>query len=213
MGLLQDPARAMRWYDLVSPVYEPWVAETFWPSDLQRAALDRLDLASGDRVLDVGCGTGRTARLLEERAGTVVGLDASAPQLARAARRPSLADTVLVRGDGGRLPFAADSFAAVVSVGAIIYFPDPEAALADARRVTRAGGEVLVVGLNDLDRAPRTPLEGWAQVATAAYFGHYDRAGAATLFEAAGWEAVESAVTGPAWHPELAIVTTATAPE
>ena len=56
MGVLRHKAAALRWYRLVSPLYDPLVGETFWPRHLQRDVLSAVPLA-GARVLDVGCGT------------------------------------------------------------------------------------------------------------------------------------------------------------
>ena len=57
MLVLQNSPVARRWYDLVSPVWEPVVAETFWSAWLQRRLLDQCEFGPGDSVLDVGCGT------------------------------------------------------------------------------------------------------------------------------------------------------------
>jgi SAM-dependent methyltransferase len=102
------------------------------------------------RVLDVGCGTDyTTAGIL--RLGSVcevVGVDQNHKQLQRAAQNLYIEKTKLslYRGDVENLPFADEVFDAVVSVGAVEYFPDPERALKEMARVAKHGGEVVVGG-------------------------------------------------------------------
>jgi demethylmenaquinone methyltransferase/2-methoxy-6-polyprenyl-1,4-benzoquinol methylase len=188
-------------------MYDPMVAETFWPPSLQRRLLRRIVIAPGDRTLDVGCGTGQTTALVAERARETVGVDHSNEQLARASRKDIDAD--LLRADATHLPFPGDNFDTVVSVGAILYFPDPVAALAELRRVTRPGGRALVAGFNRTQFPSWVPVENWATPVNEALFATWTDSEAREQFATAGWEAIETAVTGPAWHPRLVRVVTA----
>jgi SAM-dependent methyltransferase len=86
-------------------------------------------------VLDVGCGEGELARHLP--AGAWIGVDASAEMLARAPEPHLLADATA-------LPFPDGSFGSVALLYVLYHLPDPAAALAEARRVMRAGGLVAV---------------------------------------------------------------------
>ena len=207
MALLQDRSTARRWYTAVSPFYDAFVAETFWPTRLQRQFLDRLGLSPADRVLDIGCGTGVTTRAVSERAASVVGVDHSQSQLTRATRKGL--DAALVRADAESLPFPDDAFDAVVSVGTIIYLPDPVAALDEARRVTRPNGRILVAGFNRTHFPSWVPIENWATPVNEALFHTWNGAEAREQFATAGWDIVETDVTGPGWHPRLARVVTA----
>lgn len=226
MGILQDSAVSQRWFRLVSPLYDPFVGEAFWPERLQRRLLADLPLAGEDRVLDVGCGTGVTSRCLAERAGRVDAIDHSRPQLSRARATSDdrestdvggneASDSAAVHwtlGDAAALPYRDDAFDAVVSVGAVLYFPDPVAVLAEARRVTRSGGRLLVAGFNRLPFPSWNPAENWASVANETLFETADREKAREQVTAAGWTDVETRVTGLAWHPRLIRVTTGRVP-
>jgi SAM-dependent methyltransferase len=102
------------------------------------------------RVLDAGCGTGyTTAGIL--RLGSiceVVGVDQNHKPLQKATRNLKNEKTRLIpsRGDVENLLFRDESFDAVVSVGAVEYFPDPERALTEMARVVKHGGRVVVGG-------------------------------------------------------------------
>ncbi len=101
-----------------------------------------------ERVLDVATGTGLVARALVERYGCrVVGLDQSAPMLARAraklAADPALAERVeLVEGEAEALPFADAEFDHLTFTYLLRYVDDPAATLRELARVVRPGGRL-----------------------------------------------------------------------
>lgn len=211
MGILQERETARRWFDLLAPGYDAVVPSLFWPDSIQRAAIDRLDLDSAERVLDVGCGTGETIRLLESSVPSVHGLDLSAPQLETAAGKADLEDVSFVRGDVDRLPYADGTFDVVVTVGSILYWDDPPEALGEIRRVTKPGGKVLVMGFNRRSFSPWNPARNVQEWLNATCFFRYDPEEGTRLFREAGWTDVDHAVTGPVWGPDLVIATTARA--
>jgi ubiquinone/menaquinone biosynthesis C-methylase UbiE len=117
--------------------------------------LGLLDISAGQRVLDVGCGSGAVTRDLARRVGPgglAVGLDPSPALLAVArelAHEAGLGDRVAFReGDARRLPFADGSFDAAVCVTVLSHVPEGEAAIPELVRVLRPGGRV---GVFDLD--------------------------------------------------------------
>ena len=101
--------------------------------------------AWGDRVLDLGCGTGALmAQVLSEDAHRrVTGLDLSEGMLAQA--RARLGDRVnLVQGDSEHLPFPDQSFDVVYCCDSFHHYPAPAAVLAEVGRVLVPGGVFLL---------------------------------------------------------------------
>lgn len=86
--------------------------------------------------LEVGVGSGRFAEAL----GVEAGLDPAAAPLALARSR----GIRVVRGEGERLPFRSGAFGAVLVVVTICFADDPAALLAEARRVIRDDGAVVL---------------------------------------------------------------------
>jgi ubiquinone/menaquinone biosynthesis C-methylase UbiE len=155
-----------------------------------------LPLPGGARVLEVGCGTGAVARMVaaRPRVASVVGLDPS-PVFVDHARRlaAGVANLSYVVGSGTALPFDDGAFGAVVFHTVLSHIPDAGRALAEAARVTAAGGALAVfdgdyatttVALGDHD-----PLQACADAAMAALVhDRYLVRRLGTLARAAGWE-------------------------
>jgi SAM-dependent methyltransferase len=100
----------------------------------------------GRRVLDLGCGKGRFARVLAARGARVVGLDVSAAMLAAAGR----AGLDRVLGSARRLPFPAGSFDAAIAVEVFEHLEPPaiDDACRELVRVLRPGGLFVLVDKN-----------------------------------------------------------------
>jgi SAM-dependent methyltransferase len=109
----------------------------------------RFPIASGDRLLDLGCGAGRHAAEACRRGATVVALDMSAPDLKEARDRMTEFDapgsrSVAVQGDALQLPFADGTFDRIIAAEVLEHIPADEAAMAELARVLRPGGLVAV---------------------------------------------------------------------
>jgi SAM-dependent methyltransferase len=104
-------------------------------------AIRRAGIAPGQRVLDIGCGTGVFLRAAADRGATVAGLDAAEGLLELARARVPEAD--LRQGEMEQLPFDDDAFDVVTGFNSFFFAADMVAALREAGRVARP--EALVV--------------------------------------------------------------------
>lgn len=117
--------------------------------------VDAARIQSGQRVLDVACGTGilaREATLRTGPTGSVIGLDPSAGMLAVAER---IAPRVEWRqGMAESLPFLDHSFDVVVSQFGLMFFTDRRQAIREMLRVLAPGGRLVVAVWDSLDNMP-----------------------------------------------------------
>lgn len=108
----------------------------------------RLRPAPGQRVLDVGCGTGRSAARISADYGVhVTGVTVSAYQVEVARRSPpgAAGSTEFVLADAAaRLPYPDGSFDAAYALESLLHIADHEAVLSQITRVLRPGGRVVV---------------------------------------------------------------------
>ena len=105
-----------------------------------------LDLTSGMRVIDIGCGSGGTTLDLAQRVaptGQVLGLDISAPMLMRARERsPAGTPVLFVEADATIYPFEPEAAGLLVSRFGVMFFAEPTVAFANMRRGLKPGGRV-----------------------------------------------------------------------
>jgi ubiquinone/menaquinone biosynthesis C-methylase UbiE len=100
----------------------------------------------GKDILDVGCGTGKTTRLLTRLGGRLTGLECGEAPLAAARSKEPIAGEIFLEGIGQDLPFADGAFDAVCFFFSLHHVPTPEqlTALKEAHRVLRGNGVVYI---------------------------------------------------------------------
>lgn len=136
-------------------LHVPALFQRWAPRVVEAAGISR-----GDRVLDVACGTGVLAREAAMRAGDegfVAGLDPGAGMLAVAER---LAPSVEWRqGVAESLPYADESFDALVSQFGLMFFQDRAAAIREILRVLAPGGRLAVAVWESLENSEAYSIE------------------------------------------------------
>jgi ubiquinone/menaquinone biosynthesis C-methylase UbiE len=152
---------ARRFYDFFGERYD-WFSS--YEARAKSAAMGCLDLRAGQRVLDVGLGTGKEHRAIQAAVapqGTAFGLDLSARMLAVAYKRTH---SPLCQADGGNLPFARDSFERLYCtyVLDLVAHPDLAVWMGEFRRVLRPGGRLVTVSLTEgVDFPSRAFVKVW----------------------------------------------------
>ena len=136
-----------------------------------RRALEVLRIAPGERALDVGCGCGDStleiARVVGP-GGSAIGVDLSAPMLARAeerAREAGLSNATFLEADAQTEPFGSAGFDLLHSRFGVMFFSDPEAAFRNLLAALRPGGRLGFVCWQALVENPwmGVPLAAVAQ--------------------------------------------------
>jgi ubiquinone/menaquinone biosynthesis C-methylase UbiE len=134
--------------------YDELLAPALFQEWTSRVA-DAAELQTGQRVLDVACGTGVLARTAATRvgpSGSVAGLDINPGMLSVAAR---IAPEIEWRqGSAESLPYEDQSFDTVVSQFGLMFFPDRHTALREMVRVLTPGGHLAVAVFDSLDTIP-----------------------------------------------------------
>lgn len=135
-------------------VYEEFFLPALFQEWASRVA-DAARIQTGDRVLDVACGTGVLARTIQDRVGpggSVVGVDVNESMLAVA--KSKAPEIEWRKANAVKLPFGGDVFDAVVSQFGLMFFEDRLTALREMRRVLRRGGNLTVAVWGALGDSP-----------------------------------------------------------
>src|SRR5262249_23771195 len=125
-----------------------------------QAVLERAQLRKGERVIDIGCGTGASSIALAERvgpSGQLLGIDVSAPMLARAAE---------VRADATTHRFQAATFDLLFSRFGVMFFAEPARAFANLRAALKPSGRLAFACWRKFNENP------WLQVPLRAALEH-----------------------------------------
>ncbi len=132
-------------YDKLAKVYDYIFGPTLHPGRLQ--AIQRMGIQAGERVLEVGVGTGINLSLYPKDCA-ITGIDFSSSMLEKARERAARKDEVpesvrLVQMDAADLKFADDTFDIVYAPYLISVVPDPIKVAQEMRRVCRPGGRII----------------------------------------------------------------------
>lgn len=127
----------------------------------RRLALALVGVGSGDRLLDVACGTGDFLEIAGRRGARPVGVDFASGMLAAGRRR--LPGRIFIQGDGAALPIRDASFDVVTCGFAFRNFVSLRDVLSEFARVLQPGGRLAVI---DVDRPTSRPI----RVVHSAYF-------------------------------------------
>ncbi len=141
--------RARDWAD----VLEGWNG---WGVPIYRHILERVEVGSGTRVLDVGCGAGRFCRIAADRGADVAGIDATAPLVEIARERVANGDFRV--GEMENLPWDDDSFDVVCGFNSFFIASDMVNALREVKRVARPGAAVAMTVFGRPERCESTPV-------------------------------------------------------
>jgi phosphatidylethanolamine/phosphatidyl-N-methylethanolamine N-methyltransferase len=134
-----------RAYAILSPVYDFLFDKIFYPGRV--AAIDLLEIQPGNRVLEVGVGTGLNLPLYPSDCD-VTGIDISKEMLRKAEERVKtlgVKNTNLMVMDGSKLAFPDDSFDRVIATYVISAVPDPVKTLLEMRRVCKPSGHLVIL--------------------------------------------------------------------
>jgi len=132
-----------RVYEKIASVYDYTFGPTLHPGRVE--AIQKLGIRTGERVLEVGVGTGINAALYP-RDCTVTGIDFSAKMLKKATKRiahKGISNVRLIEMDAADLKFADDTFDIVYAPYVISVVPDPVAVAREMHRVCRPGGRIV----------------------------------------------------------------------
>ena len=134
-----------RVYEKLSTVYDLIFGPTLHPGRL--VAIERMGIRPGDRILEVGVGTGINTSLYPSKCH-VTGVDLSSSMLEKARERVAregLRNVRLLEMDAQSLTFADDSFDIVYAPYLVSVVPDPVQVAREMRRVCRPGGTIIIL--------------------------------------------------------------------
>jgi ArsR family transcriptional regulator len=140
--------RSQGYFESVAGDWER-IRKSYFDDRVTSLAIEKL-LPRNLVIADVGCGTGSLTVELARFAKQVIGVDLSQEMLRRArnvADEKQLRNVEFRRGDALKLPLAARSADAAFCVMVLHFLSDPQRAVAELCRITRAGGSVIVVDL------------------------------------------------------------------
>ena len=122
-----------------------------------------LSVQPDDRVLDIGCGTGKLIHGLAEQAGAgyFEGIDFSDTMIAKACRKNrkniQLGKVKIIKGDFDEMPYENSYFNKVSSVNTIYFWPNPETTARKVSNILKPGG-LFIVAFEDIEQLKKKKL-------------------------------------------------------
>lgn len=175
-----------------------------WTADVRNYLINKASLHPGDRVLEVGVGTGAVLNTItEEKSIHPFGVDLDRSSLDYS--RGIHAAFRLIQADGNRLPFPAGEFDLTYCHYLLLWVADPKKILQEMRRVTQPGGFVIALAEPDhesridypppLNHLGKLQTEALASQGVDVTMGRRLRA----LFHQTGFSEVETGILGAQW--------------
>lgn len=174
----QEPDR-----DFIFPTGRGWAEDLDYPPELGNVPESAVEsfagvanpfslgrLATGERVLDLGCGAGTDSLVAAQMvgaSGSVTGIDMTSAMLAKARRAAGelgVAHADFVEGEVESLPFPDESFDVVISNGVIDLVPDKDAVFSEIYRVLAPGGRIQIADVtiqNPVSAEGRRNIDLW----------------------------------------------------
>ncbi|HEY9122299.1 MAG TPA: methyltransferase domain-containing protein [Brevefilum sp.] len=177
-----------------------------WSQDIRRFLLGKITLGEGDKILEVGSGTGAVLSLLSgETHARCYGIDIDLASLAFSAKLGY--PLALAAGDAYSLPFPDDSFNLTYCHYLLLWIKNPLAVIAEMVRVTRPGGFVIALAEPDyqarIDHPTILAQLGKIQTQSLGEQGAETAMGRKLpgLFHDAGLQNITSGILGAQWDP------------
>lgn len=142
-------------WDLVAAGYSETTMTVF--QGYMEAALELVELHSGDDILDVACGPGTLALAAAGRVASVKALDFSENMLAMLRKGMAAGGVTNIeprQGDGQDLPYGDDSFDAAFSMFGLMFFPDRAKGYAEILRTLKPGGQICISSWAPVEDSP-----------------------------------------------------------
>ena len=144
-GQAMEKSSIKKIYASYSRIYDYIFARWFYPR--QAHVIRSLSLREGQRVLDLGVGTGLSLPLYPHNVH-VTGVDLSDSMLREAQRKvrqEGLDHVTLLEMDAGQLAFADDAFDVVIAAFVISVVPDPIQVISEIKRVSTSDGKIVII--------------------------------------------------------------------
>jgi SAM-dependent methyltransferase len=171
-----------------------------WSTRLAPLFMDFAQVKDGERVLDVGCGTGSLVGAMADRGGQseIVGIDPAQPSIDYCRAKFSDPRFTFDIGSAMDLPYATDSFDQSLSLLVFTFIPQPEKAASEMRRVTHPGGTIAAcnwdpsgVEMNTVLWEEAARLDAVAKTRAESSRNKFSKGKLTELWSSAGLEAIE----------------------